>query len=248
LSPEELYLRAVIQRHRLPAGDPTAERVRRRLTPLLRAWAGDRLESVAVSGSQAKGTALRDGDVDLFLSLSPATPGPLAAIHSSLLVYLRDYLPEPRNVSVRITFEGAKVDLVPGRRRGDGGGHTLWQLRRDTWIQTDVGEQIRRIRSSGRREEILALKVWRRRHALRFPSFCLELAVLRALAGWPGRSMAASFLEVLRFLAGGFAGARLLDPGNSNNVVSDALTPEEKLRIAAAGEMSLRAPSWPEIL
>ncbi len=40
--------------------------------------------------------------------------------------------------------------------------------------------------------------------------------------------------------------ARLLDPANSNNVVSDLLTPEEKFRIAGAAQMSLRAPPGPK--
>ena len=126
--------------------------------------------------------------------------------------------------------------------------HTLWQLRHDTWIQTNVAAQIRHVRESSLLDEIAALKIWRRRHALRFPSFYLELAVLRALSTSPPLSLAASFLHLLRFLAGVFPDARLLDPANSNNVVSDLLTPEEKFRIAGAAQMSLRAPSWPEIL
>ena len=144
--------------------------------------------------------------------------------------------------------DGAKVDLVPARRRPDSAVHTLWQLRHDTWIQTNVAAQIGHVRESSLLDEIAALKIWRRRHALRFPSFYLELAVLRALWASPRLSLSASFLHLLRFLSTDFPTARLLDPANSNNVVSDLLTPEEKFRIAGAAQMSLRAPSWPEIL
>jgi tRNA nucleotidyltransferase (CCA-adding enzyme) len=137
----------------------TPEDLRRHLEPLLHSWAGGYLESVTVCGSHAKGTALPNSDVDLFLSLSPAMPGPLSGIHTSLAAHFRDYSPQPRNVSVRITIDGFTVDLVPGRRREDSTAHTLWQVRHNTWLQTDIAEQIRYVRSSGLLNEILALKI-----------------------------------------------------------------------------------------
>jgi len=245
VKPEDLYLLAVIGRER--AGDDEAPgRVRRQIEPLVRSWAGARLERVMLSGSYAKSTALRGSDVDLFLSLAPDGVGSMAEVHAGLAAHFCDYLPRARNVSVRIQFEGASVDLVPGRRRAGSTVHTLWQMRHGTWLQTDVGEQIRHVRSSGLLDEILALKIWRKRNGLRFPSFLLELAVLRAIE--PRRSVSQSFLKVLEFLATDFASARLTDPANSNNVVSESLTAEEKFRIAAAAKMSLGASSWSEVL
>jgi hypothetical protein len=72
------------------------------------------------------------------------------------------------------------------------------------------------------------------------------LPAIRALK--PNPSISESFLNLLNFLAKDFPTAHLLDPANSNNVVSDLLTPEEKLRIATAAEQSLHAPSWSKIL
>ena len=87
------------------------------------------------------------------------------------------------------------------------------------------------IRSSGLIDEILALKIWRRRHALRFPSFLMELATIHARPR--------DFRALLHFLATDFPTTRLLDPANSSNVVSDLLTDVEKLRIAARARASL---------
>jgi hypothetical protein len=165
-----------------------------------------------------------------------------------------------RNVAVRIIYEGRFVDLVPAR------GNVLWQARFNTWLKTDIDKQIRYVRSSGLIDEILALKIWRRRHALRFPSFLMELATIHALsrkggdcppisknqsctnrnsapksAGCP-LEITESFPALLHFLATDFPTTRLLDPANSNNVVSDLLTEVEKLRIARRAEMSLGAP------
>jgi hypothetical protein len=187
------------------------------------------LESITLAGSHAKGTALRDSDIDLFLRYSPGTPGPISAIQTSLANHFHGQV---RNVSVRITYKGLTVDLVPARRSDT--GDMLWQARFNTWLKTDVAKQISYVRDSGLIDEILALKIWRRRHALRFPSFLMELAVIHALK--PNRPIEEQFTSLLRFLATDFPTTRLLDPANSNNVVSDLLTDIEKLRIARTAE------------
>ena len=180
------------------------------------------LESVKLAGSHAKGTDLRDSDVALFLSYSPNTPGPLSAIQTSLADQFHGQV---RNVSVRIAYKGLTVDLVPAR------ANVLWQARFNTSLKTDIDKQIQYVRNSGLIDEILALKIWRRRHALRFPSFLMELATIHARPK--------DFRALLHFLATDFPTTRLLDPANSNNVVSDLLTDVEKLRIARTAAVSL---------
>jgi tRNA nucleotidyltransferase (CCA-adding enzyme) len=67
---EDQYVRAIINRHRAaPKHFPQLER-------LIQAWAGKNLDSIALSGSHAKQTALRDSDVDFFLSLKPEMQWP----------------------------------------------------------------------------------------------------------------------------------------------------------------------------
>jgi hypothetical protein len=188
------------------------------------------LESVKLAGSHAKGTDLRDSDIDLFLSYSPNTPAPLSAIQTSLADHFHGQV---RNVSVRIAYKGLTVDLVPSQN------NFLWQARFNTSLKTDIDKQIRYVRNSGLIDEILALKIWRRRHALRFPSFLMELATIHARPN--------DFRALLHFLATDFPTTRLLDPANSNNVVSDLLTEVEKLRISRRAEMSLGA-SFPKPL
>jgi hypothetical protein len=181
------------------------------------------LESVKLAGSHAKGTDLRDSDVDLFLRYSPNTPAPLSAIQADLADHFHGQI---RNVSVRIAYKGMSVDLVPSQN------NILWQARFNTSLKTDIDKQIRYVCNSGLIDEILALKIWRRRHALRFPSFLMELATIHARPK--------DFRALLHFLATDFPTTRLLDPANSNNVVSDLLTEVEKLRISRRAAMSLR--------
>jgi hypothetical protein len=253
---EDLYLRAVIGQHRAPeSADATAQRMRRELMPRLERWGGRYLEAVTVSGSFAKGTAIRnpslvpcDVDVDLLLSLAPDAPGALAEWQESLAESVREYQPVAANVAVKILAGNTRVDLVAARRRQGGEEHTLWQARRATWLRTNVAEQIRYVRWSGRLDEILAVKIWRRRQALYFPSFCLELAVIHALAKPVSVLLSGRFLEALRFLALEFPETVLRDPANGSNVVSDLMSAEEKRRVAGAAEWSLRAERWDELL
>lgn len=252
----DAYVRAVVARHRVAASPGSGpERIRRRLSELIRRWAGENLETVVLAGSYAKGTAIRnrlfspsDTDTDLFLSLRPETPGSVEYVYGSLDEFFRDFQPRRRNVAVRIVVENNNVDLTPGRRREGSRLHTLWQNRFGTWLQTNVEEQARFVRESGATDAIVAAKVWRRRRVLRFPSYCLELAAIRALERARTDGPSERFLTVLRFLRDELPTARLADPANSNNIVSDAMEAADKARIAEAARQSLAADEWSEIL
>jgi hypothetical protein len=254
---EDLYLMATIGRYRVAeSSEATPHIVRGRLMPKLRQWGGKWLEGVTVSGSYAKGTAIRgvslarsDVDVDLFLSLSTEMSEPLADMQQRLCGALREYDARIANVSVRINFENRRVDLGAGRRWEDGDDYSLWKAREGTWVRTNVAEQTRFVRESGCLDEILALKIWRRGQGLYFPSYCLELAVIAALAGRSeGNGLAARIERVLEWLATELPGAALRDPANRRNVVSDVMTESERWRVSHAAWVAARAEEWSEVI
>jgi hypothetical protein len=228
MPPEDLYLHSTINRHTLPeATNPPP--------PSLKTWTHYRqIKSITLSGSRAKSTALRDSDLDFFIALN--TPDPLPEIQRSLADHVHGQI---RNVSVRIIQNNVSIDLVPSQN------NTLWQSRHNTYLKTDVLKQIAHIRESAYLNEIRALKIWRRRNALRFPSFLLELAAIQASRS---PQISQSFLASLDYLATTFPTARIVDPANPANIVSDLLTPLEKHRISQAASISLTAKLWPEII
>jgi len=99
-------------------------------------------------------------------------------------------------------------------------------------IRTDVGQHIHLVSSSGRGQEICAMKIWRERNSLDFPSLSLELTVLEALAGQRFGQLADNVLAVLRYMARRFRRMTVRDPANEDNVISDRLTANEKQRLA----------------
>ena len=50
--------------------------------------------------------------------------------------------------------------------------------------------------------------------------------------------------RVLRFLADSFRDARLVDPANPDNVVTDDLRESDKALVTSAAQAACRAPGW----
>ncbi len=153
-------------------------------------------------------------------------------------------MPRQRNVSVGINFLGAKIDLVPGRlQQGVAYYHSLWKRKTGTWTQTAPAIHINKVRNSGRTREIRAIKVWRKNHNLDFPSFYLELTVLDALSGC-GWNLAGNVQRALAYIAENLTTARVEDPANTNNVISEDLTYSEKLSVARQAQLSHEERNW----
>lgn len=157
------------------------ERLRRRI----QRWYSVRLLRVYNSGPFAKRTSIRGGvDLDLFISLKPRTGKSLRAIiYEGLYRHaLGDGLkPRRQNVSIGVEVDTVKVDLVPPRKHEGSDFHSLYRSRQDTWTKTNADRHISLVRKSGKSRTIRSVKIWRSNRGLRFPSFYLELAVLRTL-------------------------------------------------------------------
>jgi hypothetical protein len=252
MTPDE-YVRSVLARYLVATGPGSAaHNAGQGLYPHIAKWANQYLLGITFSGSYAKGTAIRGGtDVDLFISLRHETPENLRDIHRKLVKFLTDLglSPKEQNVSVGVTFSGIRVDLVPAKKQsGNTSDHSLYRRKANTWTQTNVAAHISLVQGCGRRDEIRALKIWRQLHGLDFPSFYLELIVIRALYGQLKNQPSANILRVLNYLATNFETARVVDPANSANIVSDDLTAADKKRIAVQASNSIKEPNWGQII
>lgn len=96
------------------------------------------------------------------------------------------------------------------------------------------------------RDTLRLLKLWRWRNAMSAGSFVMELAAARALRGFTG-TLEGRFKRVLRRLAEQLEFARLVEPANSSNVVSEEIEPWRKRDIAAAAERALSGP-WQHVV
>src|SRR3990172_4992567 len=118
MTPDQ-YVETVLAKYQVPRGPTSpAERLGSAVAGLLRTWADQYLNALSYSGSYAKETGVRGiSDVDLFISLKSDTPGTLKELYNSLYEFAQKqgWSPRLQNVSVGVTMNGTRGDLVPGK-------------------------------------------------------------------------------------------------------------------------------------
>lgn len=219
---------------------------------IIKKWAGNQLIDINYSGSRAKGTAIKlSSDIDLFISLKSDTTNSLEEIYTSLYdtMITKKINARKQNVSIGIKSGNHSIDLVPGRKHvGNTNDHSLYRNKVNSWTKTNVNTHINLVKNSGRLSEIIALKIWRKLHNLEFPSIYLELTVLEALYNKNKNQPARNFFTLLHYLNESFVDKTIIDPSNSNNIISDDLYKYEKVAIAKKAKESLNAKIWEEII
>lgn len=246
------YLQRILQREAVDTGPYSPVRsVQAQIQPVIWEWAGNLLVAVSPSGSFAKGTVNKSGtDIDLFISLAQNTPETLKQIYDSLFQRMTDrgYSPKRQNVSISVKVNEYSVDLVPAKRQDTySDDHSLYRRKADTWTKTNVTKHINHVRQGGRISESRIVKLWRNQKGLDFPSFYLELTVINALSGQYG-TLSNNVWKVFQYLRDHFSNSRVVDPANTNNVISDDLTIAERAKIKAAAEQALQAKDWNQIV
>ena len=240
------YLEGVLESQRVDDAVERAVRARRaEIEDLLRTgWPGG-APRFYYGGSFAKGTAIAvQFDLDVVMYFPPETPAGPRELYEAVEARLRaaGRATARHNVALRLRYTpGWHVDVVPGRALDpDYEYAALWAAERCASRRTSLRRHIACARALDR-DTLRLLKLWRCRQAVPVGSFVLELAAERALRGFAG-TLEERLARVLRFLAEELAEARLVDPANSNNVVSDDLEWSRKRDIAAAAARALSGP------
>jgi hypothetical protein len=139
--------------------------------------------------------------------------------------------------------------LVPGKKQpGATNDHSIYKRKMGTWTKTNIYKHISHIKGCGRKNEIRAVKIWRKLHRLEFPSFYLELSVIEALKRRSLAKLSVNFGRVLEYLSDKFENASIVDPANSNNIISEDLSVAEKRHIAEMAYASFCQPSLDSVI
>jgi hypothetical protein len=246
------YAASIVEKYRIvPDTGSTSHHAADQLVPLLKQWARQYLQGLTLSGAYAKNTAISlSSHVDVLIALSPIPGMDMKSIFWNLFKFLsdQDLHPRTRDVSVRLESGKASVDLIPAYREHESSRSELFNKRKGSAIHTDISRHIHLIGNSGRQQEICALKIWRERMSLDFPSLYLELTVLRALGSERFGQLADNVLAVFRHLSSRFEQAAIADPANSDNILSNDLSAAEKSAIAKAARDALYDENWKKIL
>lgn len=217
-------------------------------------WSNGCLEKIYVSGSRAKGTAIKgSSDIDFLISLKATTNNTLEEIYNSLYEKLlgKNYSIRKQNVSLGVNYQGYNIDLVPAKKHsGNTNNHSLYCYKRKSWTQTNIQKHINYVINSGRINEIKIIKIWTKLHNLDFPSIYLEHVVIEALKNknksedYLGRNV----ISVFQFIIDNLLTAKIVDISNTNNIISDDLTYNEKQLIISQARNSLNQQYWSDIV
>ncbi len=244
------YVEAILQKYSVNIS--SAKSAADNAATAIRHWAGNQLASLEYSGSFSKGTANNiSTDIDLFISLKSSTQETLKQLYESLFTCASNqgWSPVRQNVSIGATVSGRKLDLVPGKiQAGYQIVHSLYKRKTDSWTQTNVKLHIDTVVNAGRAKETRAIKIWRNLHNLLFPSFYLELSVINGLKGRSTTNLAGNVLHALNYIGDNLPPKRIVDPANTNNVISDDLSAAEKNTVARRAKTSAGKQNWGDII
>jgi hypothetical protein len=242
------YLEELLEQQRVDPAIEEALRARRvEVEALLRGPGSPRFY---YGGSFGKKTMIAaQFDLDVVVYFPPGTAAEPGELYEAVERRLRaaGHHVARHNVALRLRYTpGWHIDVVPGRALDESYEYAdLYASETATHRRTSLKRHIALARE-GDRDVIRLLKLWRCRHAVPVGSFVLELAAARALRGVAG-SLEERFATVLAFLADAFPEARLTDPANPENVVTDDLDWGRKRAIADAAR-SVQGSPWSRVV
>lgn len=248
---QDQYAASVVEKYRvaLEEGSPS-HRVADEIVPVIKQWGQDYVQGITITGAYAKNTAVTlCSHVDVLIMLKAISGAEIKTVFWRLFEFLTDQnlRATTQEVSVRVPCKGLLADLIPSYR-AEKASNLLFNKRSGEAVHTDLAQHVHLVGNSGRQQEICALKIWRERNHLEFPSFLLELATLRALEGERFGQLAENIHCVLRYLGSKFESAVIRDPANRDNVVSNELPEKAKRTIAKAARDAMYQENWEKIL
>lgn len=205
------------------------------------------------AGSYAKGTMISAyHDLDIVLYFPSTTTDTLKSLYWGVHNTLASagLKVQQKNVAIRLPYRnGFYVDVVPGRAQDSTFYNaSLYKSETDTWFQTSIKAHIDAVKNSGVRDVIKLVKLWNVRHNLHVRSIAMELLTIRALTGYSGGGLDNRLLHVLTFIRDNIASIRLVDPANSNNIISDLIPAGTKSTIRNQAASSLTQRMWRHIV
>jgi hypothetical protein len=219
---------------------------------------------IVYGGSIAKGTAINISfDVDLIIPFSHSSNSLEYLANQILQFFKKEFkdkdLKKIRNqrVSIGLTFRTTngceiRIDVVPGREQSLGDYAitkklNLYDYFEKRYFQTNVSKQIQLIKNSHSetRDVIKLLKIWRTGKEFKgIKSFLIEMIVLDALKKKQVHhrtGLDKVLVIVADHIQSSISSKRLVDPGNSRNVVSDLLSQNLRNRIGIDMRKVLKA-------
>ncbi|MCE3294914.1 MAG: hypothetical protein K0R65_628 [Crocinitomicaceae bacterium] len=247
----ENYLQELLHRYhveKILLKDGRLDEIKR----IVRSWAGNRINTMMLTGSNEKETAIKgQSHGDLLISMKPNTGITLHNLVDSLEceVIKHGFRANKNRSSFSVEVNGLEIGLMPGIfQRGTLNYHEILLPEKRELKKTNIKLHVNTVLESKRQNEIRLLKIWRNCQHLEFPGFYLELMVIKALRNTKEQNLVQNFITVLEFLRDNITEETVIDPANSDSLISDQLTHSEKEYIRERAKASLESKTIEEVI
>lgn len=213
----------------------------------------DGVQKVLYAGSYGKDTMIREFyDLDIVVYWANDCGYTLQGIFTAVGKVLRSNwkFVNQKTVAWELPFQGGfHVDVVPARALDNSFFYAnLFRTDTGTSLQTSIQAHIHTVSNSGRRDVIRLMKLWRKRKNVPFKkTLALELATIEGCKGCRTSDLGDQMWSALQYLRDAFTKARIVDPANTNNIISDDIPVNDKQTIQAIAALTLRSKTWEEV-
>ncbi len=224
-----------------------AEQVKAKLNQKFK---GDLAITPKFHGSIAKGTSIYGSDIDIQLQFKKEF-GALADVYYSVSDFIYDEFKDAKLESVReqrhsiglefkIKDEIKRIDIVPTRQVENDNNDTCLFVNKTgffekpTYKKTNSLKQLIALSFNYREKRIVKLlKVWKTENNLIIKSIHLEWLAKKAFQEKKvAQNIEKALSDVIHFIACNIEYLRIVDTANSNNIISNTLSNEEKNTIS----------------
>lgn len=220
-----------------------AEQVKNKLN---RKFKNDVVETPKFHGSIAKGTSIYGSDIDIQLQFRKDF-GTLSDVYYSVSNYVFDEFKDVKLESIReqkhsiglefkINDEVKRIDIVPTRQiENDKNDACLFVnktgfFEKPTYKKTNSQIQLTSLSFNYREKRIVRLlKIWKAENNLKIKSIHLEWLAKKSFQQKSvSDNIQKALADVILYIASSIEFIRIVDPANTNNIISNTLTKEDK--------------------
>ncbi len=230
----EKYLNDLVNKYKYSNVSPD-ETVIKEITKLISSFDKRNIDKISVFGSSLKKTNIRPStQIKLLVSIKERDKRSIEELifsYKNFIQYLNLAVIRKNN---QLLFTYNEIDFIlfiSKKIEKTYNFHVMYNLTTSKEISTNFNIHTSTIIESNCNKEILLMKLWREKHQLNFPTIYLELVVLKALQNCQKKNLFSRMLRILDFLRKDFINEKFYDLSNTNNIISDYLSHDEKLKI-----------------
>jgi len=203
-------------------------------------------------GSYAKNTMIKASyDLDIVLYWSSDSPYSLASLYKAAEGVLdRNWETViKKKVGLELPFKGDfHIDVIPGKfSSNDDKFAYLYNNRTGGRFLTSIYYQVEYVKKSNRQDIIRLIKLWKKRKNISIKTIILESCVIEGCKGIDRSKLAPQLMATFKYIRDNIQNTRMLDPTNSNNVISNELSKETKNQIRKHAIQAIEAQYWKQV-